>query len=240
MKLLLCLLYFGSGILPLNTLIFSKKILQKCHRRKLELDWQKHQQTTKLQISVVQHKPKYLQEETKCVNCCLRGRHWDTDWTPCAVIRAKFRTCGDVGVFSEQIQQSKSSPFLEHDTHLHNGHWEYSILWSPLYRNIKEVIFFSDDHAVKRTASTTCYLAALAGADAVVVAWGLVLTHKTGLVCARRGQRGGGAGEQVIWAGALASNCCKHTTPYSTHKQAQQGECNISTLKGRNFMTVLW
>lgn len=24
-------------------------------------------------------------------------------------------------VFSEQIQQSKSSPFLEHDTHLHNG-----------------------------------------------------------------------------------------------------------------------
>lgn len=58
-----------------------------------------------------------------------------------------------------------------------------------------------------------CYLAALAGTDSVVVTWGLVLTHKTRLVSARRWRRGGGAGEQVVWAGAgaLAPHCCKHT-----------------------------
>ncbi len=74
--------------------------------------------------------------------------------------------------------------------------------------------FFSEELSVRRTAVPTCYLAALAGADAIVVAWGLVLTHKTGLISARRGQRGGGAGEEVIWAraGALTSNCCKNTT----------------------------
>lgn len=63
-------------------------------------------------------------------------------------------------------------------------------------------------------AGLTPYLAALAGTDSVVVAWGLVLTNKTRFVSARRRRRGGGAGEQVIWAGAgaLTSHCCKQTT----------------------------
>lgn len=42
------------------------------------------------------------------------------------------------------------------------------------------------------------HLAALAGADAVVVTGGLVLTHEAGLVGARRRRWGGRAGEQVV------------------------------------------
>lgn len=54
------------------------------------------------------------------------------------------------------------------------------------------------------------YLAALTGADAVVVARGLVLTHKARLISARRWGRRGSAGEHVVWAGAggLAADGC--------------------------------
>ena len=69
--------------------------------------------------------------------------------------------------------------------------------------------------------SLLCYLAALACADSIVVARGLVLTHKTGLVSARRRRRGGGADEEIVragagaGAGALAAHCCKHTQFYT-------------------------
>lgn len=57
------------------------------------------------------------------------------------------------------------------------------------------------------------YLAALTGADAVVVARGLVLTHKARLICARRWRRRGRTGEHVVWAGAgaggLAADGCR-------------------------------
>lgn len=69
-------------------------------------------------------------------------------------------------------------------------------------------------------ADLTLYLAALAGADSIVVARGLVLTHKTGLVSARRWRQGGWAGEEIIRAGAgvgaLAAHRCKHTISHLT------------------------
>jgi len=70
-----------------------------------------------------------------------------------------------------------------------------------------------------------CYLAALAGADAVVVARGLVLAHEAGLVGAGRRRRGGGAGEQVVraGAGALAFNGCRTHGEDDTAKHSLHG-----------------
>ena len=48
------------------------------------------------------------------------------------------------------------------------------------------------------------HLAALAGADPVVVSWRLVLAHEAGLVDPGRGQRRGGAGDQLLRAAALS------------------------------------
>ena len=48
------------------------------------------------------------------------------------------------------------------------------------------------------------HLAALAGADPVVVSRGLVLAHEAGLVDPGRGQRRGGAGDQLLRAAALS------------------------------------
>ena len=48
------------------------------------------------------------------------------------------------------------------------------------------------------------HLAALAGADPVVVSWGLVLAHEAGLVDAGRRGRRGGAGHQEVLPGAGA------------------------------------
>lgn len=65
-------------------------------------------------------------------------------------------------------------------------------------------------------SSPASYLAALAGADSIVVAWRLVLTHETGLVGAGGWRWGGGSGEKVFWAGAgaLTAHCCKYTTSH--------------------------
>lgn len=70
------------------------------------------------------------------------------------------------------------------------------------------------------------YLAALTGADAVVVARGLVLTHKARLVCARRRRRRRRTGEHVVGAGAggLAADGCREG----------KGECVMSGASCRN------
>lgn len=56
------------------------------------------------------------------------------------------------------------------------------------------------------------HLAALTGADPVVIAGGLVLAHEAGLVDTGRGQGGRGTWDQLLRTGALGLDGCRDTT----------------------------
>lgn len=87
-----------------------------------------------------------------------------------------------------------------------------------------------DKAELKKALAGSSHLAALTGADPVVVPWGLVLAHKAGLVDTRWGRWRRRTGYHLLRAGALGLHRCEKDSRAHEHmifQKSYYGYCSV-------------